>query len=125
MKSRNPFKRILSNAKSAQSWNQKHQDLGVDRPVRKFFIVWEDVEMIFYEQNGLSKWLEIPMDPEDVFRSRYPLSPSLDRLDNEKDYTVDNICISTRFENFGFNKCNEIAKAECVAKLIESLKKYK
>jgi hypothetical protein len=64
----------------------------------------------------------LPLDPQDVFRKHYPLSPSLDRLDNNKDYTPDNICISTRFENYGFNKSTDEIKDECIEKILESLK---
>lgn len=123
MKAKNPWKRILSNAKGAQNgWNKKHQRLGVNRPVKSFTCTAEDIERIYNEQGGVSKWLQIPLDPMDVFRKHYPLSPSLDRLDNDKDYTPDNICLSTRFENYGFNKSSDEIKLECIQKLRESLK---
>ena len=124
MKSRNPFQKILANAKGAQNgWNRKHQKLGVNRPVKNFTCTADDIERIFNEQNGLSKWLHIPLDPMDVFRVHYPLAPSLDRLDNNKDYTPDNICISTRFENYGFNKSTDDIKNECVDKIKKSFNK--
>jgi len=117
---KNPYKLILSNAKGAQNgWNKKHQQVGINRRVKEFTITWEDVERVFLEQNGKSKWLGIPIDANDVFRKHYPLAPSLDRLDNDKDYTPDNICISTRFENYGFNKCDEDTKKECVTKIVD------
>ena len=111
----NPWKKILSNAMGAQNgWNAWHQSKGVNRPVKKFSITPEDIEKIFYEQGQKSKWLKIPINPDDVFRKHYPMAPSLDRLDNSKDYTVDNVCISTRFENLGFNRCTNEVKAECI-----------
>ena len=123
MKQRNPWKKILNNAKGAQNgWNKMHQKLGVNRPVKNFSCTPEDIERIFNEQEGKSKWLRIPLDPMDVFRTHYPLSPSLDRLDNEKDYTLDNICISTRFENYGFNKSSDDIKSECIEKIVSALK---
>lgn len=121
---KNPYKKILDNAKGAQNgWNKKHQAVGINRPVKTFTCTPEDIEKIFKQQEGKSKWLGIPLDPMDVYRTHYPLSPSLDRLDNNKDYTPDNICISTRFENYGFNKSTDDIKSECVTKIIESLKK--
>jgi hypothetical protein len=120
---KNPFKKILDNARSAQNgWNKKHQKVGINRPVKNFTCTAEDIERIFNEQQGKSRWLRLPMDPQDVFRKHYPLSPSLDRLDNNKDYTPDNICISTRFENYGFNKSTDEIKDECIEKILESLK---
>lgn len=122
-KSPNPWKRILSNAKGAQNgWNKKHQKLGVNRPVKQFSITPDDIERVFNEQGGKSKWLGLPINPDDVFRIHYPLAPSLDRLDNSKDYTPDNICISTRFENWGFNRASDDTKLECVKKIREQLK---
>ena len=58
----------------------------------------------------------------DVFRKHYPLAPSLDRLDNDKDYTQDNICISTRFENYGFNRAEDDIKTECIEKITKHMK---
>jgi hypothetical protein len=119
----NPWKKILTNAQGAQNgWNRKHQKLGVNRPVKSFTVTPEDIERVFNEQGQKSKWLGLPIDPNDVFRTHYPLSPSLDRLDNNKDYTPDNICISTRFENWGFNRATDEVKLECVKILKENLK---
>ena len=121
-KTRNPWKKILANAQGAQNgWNKKHQKLGVNRPVKKFTVTAEDIEQEFIKQGGKSKWLGLPIDPNDVFRVHYPLAPSLDRLDNDKDYTPDNICISTRFENWGFNRASDDTKLECVNKIREQL----
>jgi len=123
MHSQNPYKKILSNAKGAQNgWNKKHQKVGINRPVKIFTVTPEDIEEVFLRQNGRSKWLGIKIDIYDVFRTHYPLAPSLDRLDNNKDYTPDNICISTRFENWGFNKATDEIKQECVKILKENLK---
>lgn len=122
-KKKNPFKKILDSARSAQlGWNAWHQKKGVNRPVKQFSITEQDIERIFFEQGGLSKWLKIPMNPDDVFRKHFPLAPSLDRLDNNKDYSPDNVCISTRFENYGFNRATDEIKMECIERLNKSLK---
>jgi len=123
MKAKNPWKKVLNNAKSAQTgWNAKHQRVGINRPVKTFSCTPEDLERIFEEQGRKSKWLGVPINPDDVFRKHFPLSPSLDRLDNSKDYTPDNICISTRFENWGFNKSDDATKDECINVLKNYLK---
>ena len=122
-KPKNPWKKILANAQGAQNgWNKKHQRLGVNRPVKTFSCTAEDIERIYKEQEGLSRWLKIPINPMDVFRKHYPLAPSLDRLDNDKDYTPDNICISTRFENYGFNRSTDDIKNECIEKITKHMK---
>ena len=71
------------NAVGAQKgWNTWHQSKGVNRPVKVFTCTEDDIKRIYEEQGGRSRWLGIPINPEDVFRKHYPLSPSLDRLDN-------------------------------------------
>jgi hypothetical protein len=119
---KSPWKLILANARGAQlGWNTSHSKKGIKRKVKKFSITADDIEKVFYQQNCRSRWLNIPLNPNDVFRTHYPFSPSLDRIDNNKDYTPDNICISTRFENFGFNKCSDETKRECIEFLKKNL----
>ena len=123
MKIKNPWKKVLSNAVGAQKgWNTWHQSKGVNRPVKTFTVTEADLEAVFEAQGHRSRWLNLPIDPMDVYRKHYPLAPSLDRLDNSKDYTPDNICISTRFENWGFNKATDEIKNECVEKLKKQMK---
>jgi hypothetical protein len=119
---RNPWKLILQNAKGAQlGWNTSHSKKGIKRKVKSFSITENDIRNVFYQQSGRSRWLNIPLNPEDVFRKHYPFSPSLDRIDNSKDYTPENICLSTRFENYGFNTCSDETKQECIEFLKKSL----
>ena len=47
---RNPWKKILQNAKGGQAWNKIHQEHGVNRRVKDFSITWQDVERVFNEQ---------------------------------------------------------------------------
>jgi hypothetical protein len=123
MKIKNPWKKVLSNAVGAQKgWNAWHQSKGVNRPVKTFTVTEADLEAVFEAQGHRSRWLNLPIDPMDVYRKHYPLAPSLDRLDNSKDYTPDNICISTRFENWGFNKATDEIKNECIEKLKKQMK---
>ena len=120
---KNPWKQLLKNVHGGQAWNSWHSERGCNRPVKSISITEEDIRRIYKEQNGLSKWLKLPLDPMKVFVPRHPLSPSVDRLDNEKEYTPDNICICTRFENYGLNRCSDSVRDECIDIIVSSIKK--
>jgi len=106
-KLKNPFKKVLDNVKgtqyvSSETFSESGQ---VMRRVKVVAIDEHDIQKQFEKQKGLSDFLNIPIDPYDVFRVHYPLAPSVDRIDNTKDYYPDNIVINTRFENNGLNRC--------------------
>jgi hypothetical protein len=100
-KLKNPFKKILENVKGTQ-----YESGQVMRRVKEVCITELDIQHQFEKQNGLSHFLQIPMDASDVFRTHFPLAPSVDRIDNTKDYYPNNIVINTRFENNGLNRCD-------------------
>ncbi len=58
-----------------------------------------DILGLFEAQQGLCYWFGIPMTPSTV--SQDVFKPSLDRLDNSKGYTKDNVVLSTRAANIG------------------------
>ena len=107
-KLKNPFKKILENVKGTQYVSSKtfSESGQVMRRVKEVCITELDIQYQFEKQNGLSHFLQIPMDPTDVFRTHFPLAPSVDRIDNLKDYYPNNIVINTRFENNGLNRCD-------------------
>jgi hypothetical protein len=107
-KLKNPFKKILENVKGTQYVSSKtfSESGQVMRRVKEVCITELDIQYQFEKQNGLSHFLQIPMDPTDVFRTHFPLAPSVDRIDNSKDYYPNNIVINTRFENNGLNRCD-------------------
>lgn len=116
-KLKNPWNQLLKNVIGTQNFNAWHQARGSNRPVKKIEITEQDIINVYEKQKGLSKWLKIPIDPMDVFKKHYPLAPSIDRIDNNLGYTPENICIATRFENYGFNKCSDSTRQECIMKL--------
>ena len=107
-KLKNPFKKILDNVKGTQYVSSKtfSESGQVMRRVKEVCITELDIQHQFEKQNGLSHFLQIPMDASDVFRTHFPLAPSVDRIDNTKDYYPNNIVINTRFENNGLNRCD-------------------
>ena len=97
-KGRNPWKKLMSNVKlSAQGRRGAPTQL---RP-REVSITEKDLCDQFNKQNGKCYWFDLDINPYDIFKSRYPLAMSVDRLDNEKGYVVGNIVICTRFANLG------------------------
>jgi len=73
----------------------------------KLLVTAKDLETIWIQQKGLCFWFEIPLDLGLLFKnhsdwySRHPLAPSVDRKNDDGDYTTDNIVICCRFANWG------------------------
>ncbi len=98
-----------------QSGRRRHKD----KPKRKIEITWQDVKNQRKQQGGRCFWFGTDLNPMDIFRPSYPLSMSVDRLDNEKDYLIDNIVICSRFANLGRGNCD----VKTFAKVVRKLKK--
>ena len=64
-------------------------------------ITIEDLKEAWKKQNGKCYWLKINVSLEDLFISRSPFAPSVDRLDSSVGYHKDNIVLCSRFENLG------------------------
>jgi hypothetical protein len=65
-------------------------------------ITKEEIEEIYDNQNGLCYWFGVPLIPS--LKHKYPLQPSLDRLDRNRGYTKDNIVICCYTANIGRNE---------------------
>ena len=102
--SKNPWKKLLSNIIGCQNRNERSTDKGIKRKTSKIEVDDDDLEKIFKMQEGRSYWLNYPLDPMDVFVPYNLLSPSVDRINSYGDYTLGNICICSRFENFAFGQ---------------------
>ena len=64
-------------------------------------ITIEDLKEAWKKQNGKCYWLKIDMSLEDLFVTRSPFAPSVDRLDSSAGYHKDNIVLCSRFANLG------------------------
>ncbi|NBN99704.1 MAG: hypothetical protein EBV19_10780, partial [Flavobacteriia bacterium] len=66
----------------------------------------EDLKEIYNKQNGKCFWFNVSLDINSVLEKGNLLSMSVDRIDNNKGYTKDNIVICCRFANLGRQDCN-------------------
>ena len=73
--------------------------------VKKVTITKEDLKEQFSKQDGCCYWFGIPINIDDVYTTNNPLAPSVDRLDNDKDYHKSNIVVCTILANMGRGKC--------------------
>lgn len=90
---RNPWKKLL------MSLRHSGKDLRDEKiPI---VITWEDLRDQFERQQRRCYWLGIKLNPDDAYRTRYCLSPSIDRLNNSDHYRVGNFVICARFANLG------------------------
>ena len=70
----------------------------------KIYITKEDLKDIWYnKQGGKCFWFGIELDPEWIYEKRHPLALSVDRIDDDGDYSKDNVVICCRIANFGRN----------------------
>jgi hypothetical protein len=77
----------------------------------KVMITEADLRQVWKRQDGRCYWFDIPLDMNLLFSDsleyipKHPLAPSVDKIDDKDDYTIDNIVICCRLANFGRNVC--------------------
>ena len=59
---------------------------------------------LFENQNGLCGYFKIPLFITEIYK--HPFKPSIDRIDNNKGYTKDNIVLCCLMANMGRNSCD-------------------
>lgn len=65
----------------------------------EFDLTSQDIIDLYDKQNGKCYWLGIDMSKDNSYYT--PNQPSIDRLDNSKGYTKDNIVLACTFANLG------------------------
>ena len=87
---------VLSNPKKGGAVHRNQSTKLHDVTITK-----EDLVFLWEEQNGMCYWLDVPMSLDDLFISHSPFAVSVERLDSERGYHMDNVVLSTRFANKG------------------------
>ena len=128
---RDPFEKLLSMCKMNaiyekpdgtwvinSSTNQRRREglgsavgssMGKKWQPAKLLITAKDLREQWRKQNERCYWFNIPLDFHLLYKDhfewmpKHPMAPSVDRIDDKKDYTSDNIVISCRFANLGRN----------------------
>jgi len=121
-KQRDPFEKLLENVKLSARYGSKGGSFSKYRelPQKEVLVDASDLRRMFIEQCGTCHWLQIPLNPYDIFVKSHPLAMSVDRLDNTKGYSEDNIVICSRLMNLG----KSAADAELWESVIDRLELY-
>lgn len=107
-KNANFIKNCVSKAK------ERAYRLGLEFDLNDEFIL-----NLINKQNGKCFWLGIPFL---LVRRRDPQQPSIDRLDNSKGYTRDNVVVSCLAANYARNNSTTERFKEFISLLKESIK---
>ena len=120
---RDPFKQLLSNCKKNSvtqdengNWNQIRSSTNRRRMngdgasdqtkiwiPSKLLVTSEDLKMVWDKQKGKCYWFDIDLDLNLLYKDhkdwypKHPLAPSVDKIDESGDYSINNIVICCRF----------------------------
>ena len=90
----------------------------------------QDLEDIYESQGRVCYWLQIPLDFNLLFsnyhayKPKHPLAPSVDKLNDKGDYTIDNVVITSRFANYGRNVHTVEGMVDVVNLIVKHIKPF-
>lgn len=79
----------------------RRRSLRKDRTERTVDISAQDLIDIFNRQNGKCHWTGMELDQKHNYIKGHPMAISADRIDNNGNYTPDNIVLCLRMFNLG------------------------
>jgi hypothetical protein len=94
-------KKIYQNVKFSNSRNRWLRSNGENRVITEITLTPEDLIRKYEEQDGLCYWSELELRPEFNYIKRHPLAISVERVDNSKGYTYENVKLVIRMFNLG------------------------
>ena len=89
-------KKLMANVHYSQGRNKVS-----NRPVKEITITEQLLIKKFNEQDGKCFWSGLELDEQFNFIKHHPFAISVERLDNQKGYTYENIVLTRRLFNLG------------------------
>jgi len=120
---RNAFKFLITNRVKKNSMDGKLKGNGSTRPALDVDIDASWLEQQYQKQNGRCFYFSnILLDPQSVFVSRNPMTMSVERLDDSKGYTKDNVVLTCRFANLGLANATKETKEKFISEFKRIIK---
>jgi len=94
-------KKLISNIRFGQTRNAARKNKGQGLTVKDIELTPDDLIRKFQDQDGKCHWSDIALDESYNYITRHPLAISVDRLENKKGYTFDNVALTLRVFNLG------------------------
>ena len=93
---RKTAKKLMANVSYSQSRNRVNK-----RPVKEILLNEDILIKKYNEQNGKCYWSGLDLNEEYNYIKHHPFAISVERLDNSKGYTYENVVLTRRLFNLG------------------------
>ena len=102
---KDPWKLLINRAKGNAKPGQLKGNGIARTEALEVNITVDSLKEQFLKQEGRCYWSGFPINMEGIRERKNPLAPSLDRLDDTKGYTRDNVVLTIRLFNLGRQTC--------------------